>query len=62
MIFPLLESCYLYHWVGWGGWGGGGGYFSQALAFLLALKDKNDNNKAPLSLSGRIRIYSRSKI
>ena len=40
---------------------GGGGLFSQALAFLLALTDKNDNNKAPLSLSGKIRVYSRSK-
>ena len=35
----------------------GGGRFLQALAFLLALTDKNDNNKAPLSLSGKIRIY-----
>ena len=42
-------------------WGGGGGLFSQALAFLLALTDKNDNNKAPLSLSGKIRVYSPSK-
>ena len=42
-------------------WGGGGELFSQALAFLLALTDKNDNNKAPLSLSGKIRVYSRSK-
>ena len=33
---------------GGGGGGGGGGHFSQALAFLLALTDKNDNNKAPL--------------
>ena len=41
--------------------GGGGGLFSQALAFFLALTDKNDNNKAPLSLSGKIRVYSRSK-
>ena len=41
--------------------GGGGGLFSPALAFLVALKDKNDNNKAPLSLSGKIRVYSRSK-
>ena len=40
---------------------GGGGLFSQALAFFLALTDKNDNNKAPLSLSGKIRVYSRSK-
>ena len=39
----------------------GGGLFSQALAFFLALTDKNDNNKAPLSLSGKIRVYSRSK-
>ena len=38
-----------------------GGLFSQALAFLLALTDKNDNNKAPLSLSGKIRVYSPSK-
>lgn len=53
-FFPLLQSCYLSH-------GGGGGLFSQALAFLLALMDKNDNNKAPLSLSGKIRVYSRSK-
>ena len=45
----------------WGGGGGGGGLFSQALAFFLALTDKNDNNKAPLSLSGKIRVYSRSK-
>ena len=41
--------------------GEGGGLFSQALAFFLALTDKNDNNKAPLSLSGKIRVYSRSK-
>lgn len=31
----------------------GGRRFLQALAFLLALTDKNDNNKAPLSLSGK---------
>ena len=54
-FFPLLQSCYLSHGEG------GGGLFSQALAFLLALTDKNDNNKAPLSLSGKIRVYSRSK-
>ena len=41
--------------------GGGGGLFSQALAFFPALTDKNDNNKTPLSLSGKIRVYSRSK-
>ena len=53
MIFPLLQSCYLSH-------GGGGGPFSKARAFLLALTDKNENNKAPLSRSGKIRVYSRS--
>ena len=31
------------------GGGEGGRHFSQALAFLLALTDKNDNHKAPLS-------------
>ena len=44
----------------WGG-GRGRGHSSQALAFLLSLTDKNDKNKAPLSLSGKIRVYSRSK-
>ena len=57
MIFPLLLSCYLSH----GGGGRGRGHSSQALAFLLSLTDKNDKNKAPLSLSGKIRVYSRSK-
>ena len=28
---------------------GGGGHFTQTLAFLLALTDKNDNNKVPHS-------------
>ena len=31
------------------GLGGGGGHFTQTLAFLLALTDKNDNNKVPHS-------------
>lgn len=54
--FPLLQSCYLSHGVV------GGGHFSQALAFLFALTDRKDNNKAPLSLGGKIRVYTRSKI
>ena len=48
MIFPPPLIVLRFSWGGWEG-----GAFYKALAFLLALTDKNDNNKAPLSLSGK---------